>query len=191
MIRYRRICSKDNDFLSNATTTKFQLISRGYDYKQITKIINTLVCTPRSNFLEYKDKKTYIKNDTFILSKLFDFNINNTKIINNSLVSLSEKFTVLKHIKTNFVNKIQPNLGALLINNIFSYKFNLKFFNYIKCKEGECKICEFSLNLKYIYNKDFFLPVSSFASCESISIIYFIFCSKCNAYYIGELKKDI
>jgi hypothetical protein len=89
LIRYRRICSKDNDFLSNATRTKFQLVSRGYDYDKINKIIDTLASTPRSVFLSYKNKKSFIKNDTLILSKLFDFNLNNTSLINNSINSLS------------------------------------------------------------------------------------------------------
>ena len=59
------------------------------------------------------------------------------------------------------------------------------------CGEIGCKICEYSLKLKYIYNKDFFLPVSSFSSCSSISFIYFIFCTKCHAYYIGESKRSV
>jgi len=46
LIRYRMIFSKDYDFLSNASTTKFNLVSRGYDYYKITKIINTLTTTP-------------------------------------------------------------------------------------------------------------------------------------------------
>ena len=150
LIRYRRICSKDNDFLSNATRTKFQLVSRGYDYDKINKIIDTLASTPRSVFLSYKNKKSFIKNDTLILSKLFDFNLNNTSLINNSINSLSEKFNILKHIKYNIINKIQPNLGAILVNNIFSYKFNLRFFNFVKCNREGCRICEYSLDLKYI-----------------------------------------
>ncbi len=171
LIRYRRICSDTNVFLLQALTVKIQLVSRGYDYNKITKVINTLASTPRISFLEYKVKRKYQKPNTFFISKFFDFNLNNNKIITNSLTNLGVKHDLINYFKPNIVSKIQPNLGALLINNIFSYNFNLKFFNYVKCKEAGCEICELSLNVKYLYFKDFLLPISSFSSCSSIEII--------------------
>ncbi len=191
LVRYRRICSDTNVFLLQANTVKIQLVSRGYDYDKITKITNSLAATPRANFLEYKEKKKFNTPNTFVVSKFFDFNLNDNTPFIKSLSNLGQKHSLINYFKTNIVSKIQPNIGAILINNIFSYNFNLKFYNYVKCDEVGCEICDLSLNIKYLYFKDFFLPISSFSSCTSSEIIYFIFCTKCNSFYIGESSRTV
>ncbi len=190
LIRYKRICSDNNNFLKIASETRSQLITRGYDPIKISKLINTLSLQPRSKFLDYKIKTNYIISNTLYVGELFDFNTKTKKgYLYNTFNSLKEKYNILNYFKTNMFNKIQPSLGAMLGNNIFSSVFNLQTFNYVKCDDKRCGICEYSMDVKFIHQNKFFLPISSSSSCTSNEFIYFIYCDICNAYYIGESKR--
>ncbi len=189
-IRYKRISSQNSDFLKTSTETRLQLISRGDNPKKITKVINTLALLPRSNFLDYKTKNNYINSNTIYVGELFDFYINTKKgFLNSTINSLKEKYQLLKHFKTNKFNTIQPSIGSIMINNIFSVAFNLKTYKYSKCDNAKCKICKYSLNISFLYQNEFFLPISSSSSCNSKEFIYFIYCNLCNSFYIGESKR--
>jgi len=133
LIRYKRICSDNSNFLKIASETRSQLITRGYDPIKISKLINTLSLQPRSKFLDYKIKTNYIISNTLYVGELFDFNTKTKKgYLYNTFNSLKEKYNILNYFKTNMFNKIQPSLGAMLSNNIFSSVFSLQTFNYVK-----------------------------------------------------------
>ncbi len=87
-----------------SSDSKKQLVSRGYDYNKITKAINTLASTPRVSFLEYKVKRKYQKPNTFFVSKFFDFNLNNSKAITNSLTNLGVEHGLINYFKPNIVS---------------------------------------------------------------------------------------
>jgi len=191
-IRYKRISSHNSDFLKTSTKTRLQLISRGYNPEKITKVINTLSLLPRSTFLEYKTKNNYISSNTIYVGELFDFNISTKKgFLNNTINKLKEKYNLLNYFKANKFNNIQPSIGSIMINNIFSFAFNIKTFKYSRCDKAGCRICKYSLDLSFIYQNEFFLPISSSSSCNSKEFIYFIYCNLCYSFYIGESKRFV
>ena len=66
-IRIRRICSNDIDYYFFTRKLILQLLSRGYDYKNLVSIQLSIGNLPRKSFLDYKIKVS----DTFKDSKTF------------------------------------------------------------------------------------------------------------------------
>ena len=86
---------------------------------------------------------------------------------------------------------MQPNISSILIHKIFSYNFNFINKKYKRCTQKDCLICKYSNEQSYLKLNNFFLPISTNASCNSSKIIYIIKCNKCNFYYIGESKRTV
>ena len=194
LIRIKRICTSLVDFLYFSNKILIQLKSRGYEVKKVLKTIRTLAILPRSDFLEYKTRTNHLSTDfkkiNIFICKFYDNNLSNINTsLQKILLNLCDKYSLFKFIKFNIVSKMQPSLGAMIINGIFSQNFSMKFFNYKKCNKTSCKLCIYSDNSKYLYlpkNGNFFLPITTNATCTSSQIVYIIKCIKCNVFYIGE-----
>ena len=88
---------------------------------------------------------------------------------------------------------MQNNPSSLLVHN---FKFpHINTFIFKRCGNIDCKTCLFSNNNDKIFlTKKFMLPISSESNCQSKNIIYIIYCSFCNTFYIGQsidIKKRI
>jgi hypothetical protein len=66
-IRIRRICTNDIDYYFFTRKLIFQLLSRGYDYKNLISIKLSIGNLPRKSFIDYKIKSS----DNFKNSKTF------------------------------------------------------------------------------------------------------------------------
>ena len=63
---------------------------------------------------------------------------------------------------------MQPNIGAILIHNIFSFNFNLKNLKFLNCNNINCNICIFSSKSNTIKLKDNIkIPISCSSNCSS------------------------
>ncbi len=192
-IRIRRINSCIVNYYYFSTKIANQLASRGYDINTMNKTINNIASRSRNKLLEYKEKKDY-KKDNIILCRYFDFNFLDLNFnLLNSLDNLSHKFNVISLNKFQIVSKMQPNIGAIIINNISSFIFDNNKFKYSSCLFKNCKVCNYGTTVKYFLelNNNIRLFFKNNSNCKSVKFVYIIRCTKCSFYYIGQSSKSV
>jgi hypothetical protein len=186
-IRIRRICTFLCDYLYFSNIISNRLLKRGYDKSLIWKNLTMVANIKRDSLLEYKPKKQEIDFEkSFIFKYEFNKNISNFKeIIKKAFNSFKENHTKYRDHNIFLVNKMQNNLSSILIHN---FKYPKIYKNrYKKCLVKNCKTCEFSNNRTFInLTNNFILPISENTSCNSKNVIYIIFCSFCNTFYLGQ-----
>ena len=193
-IRIRRICSKYNDFIYFTSIIKKQLLERGYDFNTINKVFTMVSNLDKEKLLLYKDKKNLDYKNNFIFKTVFDLNLyNQADIIKKSFENLKNDDERFKKFDIIVVNKCQLNLSSLLIHNFKFPRVDKQYFRV--CNNSNCFTCKFS-NKNYHLNlgENLILPIFDNSSCDSINLVYIIFCNKCNCYYIGQtnnIKKRI
>ena len=186
LIRAKRTCSKFNKFIYFASTISQQLVNRGYDRKLIDKTFFMVSKLDRYKLLEYKVKDSINFNETFILRNNFDNNIVNfKKVAHRAFDTFKKDFPQFSNNKLLIINRMQNNLSSLLVHN---FKFPIISKNYYEsCEKLNCQTCIYSNKKEKIFLTDnFILPIFSNSSCNSENLIYFIFCSFCNTFYIGQ-----
>jgi hypothetical protein len=188
LIRAKRTCSKFNKFIYFASTISQQLVNRGYDRKLIDKTFFMVYKLDRNKLLEYKTRESINFNETFVLRNNFDNNIVNfKKLAHRAFENFKEDFPQFSDNKLLIINKMQNNLSSLLVHD---FKFPSVSKNcYNSCRDLKCKTCIFSNKKEKIFlTENFILPIFSNSSCNSKDLIYFIFCSFCNTFYVGQTK---
>ena len=189
-IRAKRICSKFIKFIYFGSIISNQLISRGYDKRLVEKIFTMVSKLDRESLLLYKHKKGINFENTFLLKNKYDNNVCNFKKLAYKAFDFFKKENLIfKDHKLMIINTMQNNLSSLLVHN-FKFPYINTFF-YKRCENLECKTCLFSNNNEKVsLTKKFMLPISCESNCQSKNIIYIIYCSFCNTFYIGQ-SKDI
>ena len=190
--RIRRICSSYIDYLHFSRLLLIQLLKRGYKLEIISGIIRSIGNVERNSLLPYKDKNQN-KFLTHSSCKLFIEYDNCNFFFNYYLSYLFKRLTLNNTYKFNkklvIINKVQTNIGALLIHG---FKLNKSTKNHYKdCENRNCFICMFSSKYFYLNINNFFLPFQNLSSCNSYGIIYIICCFKCNCFYIGESGRSV
>ena len=152
-IRIRRICSSFIDYLSNSHNLLIHLLKKGYCYKKISGIARQVGELDRSSLLPYKNKEKNVVNTKLKMFFNFDKNLFNfKKIVYDSFFKIkvdSDHTEFFKNKNLLFVNKINQNLGSILIHNFKFESKNEKFFCK-KCSILNCKICNFLFESFYI-----------------------------------------
>ena len=189
-IRAKRICSKLIKFIYFGSVISDQLISRGYERNLIDKIFTMVSRLDRDSLLLYKKRKNINFENTFLLKNRYDNNVNNFKeIAYKAFDTFKEENVIFKDHKLMIVNTMQNNLSSILVHN-FKYPY-IKSSSFKHCENLDCKTCLFSnFNEKVFLTKNFILPIPCDSDCESKNVIYIIYCSFCNTFYIGQ-SKDI
>ena len=156
----------------------------------IDKIFTMVSKLDRDSLLLYKKRKNINFENTFLLKNRYDNNVNNFKeIAYKAFDTFKEENVVFKDHKLMIVNTMQNNLSSILVHN-FKYPY-IKSFSFKRCENLDCKICLFSnVNEKVSLTNNFILPISCESTCHSKNLIYIIYCSFCNTFYIGQ-SKDI
>jgi hypothetical protein len=187
-IRIRRICSEISDFIYFSSIIRKQLLNRGYDKILIDKIFTMVLKLDREELIKYKDKKHIDFEKFFYVKWEFDINILNfKKIAHRAFESFKTEFPLFNNHKLLIINSMQRNLSSIMAHN-FPFPCFYKN-NYSKCKNKKCNTCKFSQFKDMIYLKEkFILPIVAKSSCNSKDLIYIIFCSYCNFFYIGQTK---
>ena len=138
-----------NVFYYFSTKIALQLSSRGYNFDLMCLVITSTGRIDRQKLLEYKIKNDF-KKDNILLCKLYDVNLLNLNFnLLNSIDNLSSKFSIIKDFSFHFINKVQPNIGSIFINNIPSLLFNSQRFSYYYCNNNPCNICHFAVISSY------------------------------------------
>ena len=188
-IRIRRICSNYLDYLYFSSLLIIQLCKRGYDIDVVSKIAKQVGDNDRNKLLPYKKRPNKDRNENMFF--FFKFN-SFCKELKRHLVSAFENTRndnrCMMNNKLFVVNKIDTNIGSLLIHNAKLPDYDKKY-KYTKCKKSNCKICKYSTNNYYLKDKQFILPIMSHSNCNSEEIVYIIKCNRCSVYYIGESKR--
>ena len=193
-IRIRRICSSLTDFFFFSNKVLIQLKSRGYVFKSTQKMLHSIALLNRNVLLEYKNRINTKSNNNFFVSYFFDNNFLNIKNdLKRYINNLSPTYIFKKNTNITFIQKMQPNIGALTNNFIPSYIFDIKKFRYRMCMKVNCIICKFSLNINYLFLpnfNNFFLKIYNNKNCNTNNLVHVIKCIKCDAFYIGETGRS-
>jgi hypothetical protein len=190
-IRLRRNNSRLFNYFYHANKLILNLRDRGYSYEILRKTARMVSHLKRDDLLKYKDKSNsfgLIDNKTFIFKTNFDNSLSEThKCIQNAFHKVSNENVKLNSTKLKIINKIQPNLGAILINN-FKLPKIIKYF-CSSCCLNYCKLCRFiKKDYKITINDNCTIPIVNNSNCNAKFCIYFIFCKKCKKFYVGETK---
>jgi hypothetical protein len=190
LIRIRRICTHLTDFVYFSSVLIKNLTNRGYDKSLLDKIFTMVMNLDREKLLQYKTRKNSIDfSKNLIFRNTFEKNAKDVK------KALKSAFNNLKTFDKRFENssifviqKMRNNLSSLLIHGLRPQKNDL--CSYKKCGNRECKTCKYSLpnNSLHITNT-FNLTSFSDSSCNSKNLIYIIYCSFCDSFYIGQTKE--
>jgi hypothetical protein len=152
-IRIRRICSNYLDYLYFSSLLIIQLCKRGYDIDVVSKIAKQVGDNDRNKLLPYKKRPNKDRNENMFF--FFKFN-SFCKELKRHLVSAFENTRndnrCMMNNKLFVVNKIDTNIGSLLIHNAKLPDYDKKY-KYTKCKKSNCKICKYSTNNYYMKDK--------------------------------------
>lgn len=174
LIRFKRICTQEQDFRDAVKILFKSLRQRGYsrsflrnclDKLDITKEINTKQIIPLIT--------TYSKMSTIINNK-----------VKNNYKTLIDDHQIIQNHRIISAYRRNKNLKDLLVNA------RIKPVQQAQIKSNlRDKFC----NLKYVKNrrdKTIFLISQKF-NLTSQNCVYLLFCAKCGVQYIGETKNSI
>ena len=209
----KRICTYFHDYLFFSRKIFFQLLKRGYNYKMLRKIMNTVSNLNRNEIIPYKNKEDKIRKfqtnnkNKFTFKLPFNINLNDYHIKLNSSFnkairdynSIFSNFSDINNITTLEIEKNNtktiPTLNIiytrnLSISDIFINNFSIKnsFYNfkYKECLDPKCLYCFFAIKNSSIMLNNFPLYVKKDSTCTSLDCIYIIKCSLCNTFYVGK-----
>ncbi len=195
-IRVRRICSSISDYFYNSIKIWKQLKSRGYDSVKVKAIIVQLANQDRGVLLIYKNKVPSEGLELgvvpFIYENIFHKFRENIKICIDKL-ALDFKYMEDYY---NITHKMQPNIGALLINKIPSMLFELTDnYGYKPCNNIKCVVCPFNIKINDLWEFDgrfnSSLIIKNNSNCNSEGCVYIIYCTLCKYFYVGETGRKI
>jgi hypothetical protein len=187
-IRIRRNCTFFSDFLKNASIVSNQLLSRGYDRILVEKAFHMVAFLDRKKLLIYKEKKRIDFRNCIFFKNVFDNNISNINCLTrNVFKNVIKEEEDLKALKIFMVNKMQPNLKLILVNDFKIPQIYKNF--YMKCKKLNCITCKFADTSYYVQlTEKFILPIFDNSNCLTDNCIYFLNCKLCKGIYVGQTK---
>ena len=186
-IRIRRICTICSEFVYFSRLLKDQLIKRGYNSKDLEKVIRMVSKLDRKKLLCYKNRESRTNDNVIIFRHEFDKNIKNFNFIfKSSFNEIFKNDDELKALDLLLVNKMQNNLKSILIHNFKIPTIDKN--NYKRCRDLNCNICMFSNKDYFIKLKSLILPICVDSDCSVEYCVYIIKCNLCNVFYIGQTK---
>ena len=114
--RIRRINSSLIDYYYFSSKIALQLTSRGYEHKDLLKLIDSIAKIDRSLLLKYKEKIDYQKNITLVC-KLYDINL------------LDLNFNLLKNIYNLSQRRTYHRTKGSVSPQIFEKKYSKKSYS--------------------------------------------------------------
>ena len=189
LLRVRRICSEDADFLKRAAELKNYFLKRGFNGALIDKTIEEVRKNKREEVLKYKEK---VRSDRVPFVIQFHPRLRALgKILHKHfhLLKLNERLKKAFPEPSMVAFKRLPNLADQLIHTNSERKQNVEESK--KCGVPRCQCCihfqetnTIEINGRKHFNKNG-------GSCRSENIIYTLRCKKCNKFYIGESQNRL
>ena len=191
-IRLKRICSYYYDYLFFSRKLISQLLKRGYNFISLMKICLTIGNENRDSLICYKDKSINTNKYNTVFKFIINYDLNYIdlkKDFNSETIKLKNDYNWLNNFNFSLLNSSTYNLNSIFINNC---KINVKnnFFETKNCKNFNCKICNFILDIRFLKTfNGFSIPILCNANCTSTNVVYILTCCKCNVYYVGQTKR--
>ncbi len=154
-IRVRRICTSITEYYYNSIKIWTQLKSRGYDSRKVKAIICELANQDRDALLLYKNKKPSENLELGVVPFIYENIFHNFR--ENVMKCLEKLISEFEYIDGyyNMTHKMQPNIGALVINKIPSMLFDINdTMGYIPCNKINCLVCPFNIKIKELWELD-------------------------------------
>ena len=197
-LRIRRICSRDDDFITRIGEFRAYLRSSGYSSKFIDPIIQKVSHLNRIPLLSHSNSVD--QSDRTIFVTTYDprmFNVYDAHSKHKSILSSSSRMSSILPANPLVAMKRPANLGNILIKTrpsaletsaVVSTP-SLPFGHHPCGGDGRCLICKSHLvpDSKVTSTKTgIAYPIKHHLSCNSVNVIYSLTCSKCPFQYIGK-----
>ena len=193
LIRARRICTKESEFIQEAKSIIKTLRQRKYPEEILTKAVKRILEVKREELLIPKTKEE--DNRIRYITTFNPLNPPMRKIICQHVHMLGKmrRNPILPHqIQT--VYRKSSNLRNLLISGIITPK-KKQPYRSIACKETSKKTCMTCERITYTNTVTSFdnitLPIRGQFNCQSTNCIYSLTCHCCGKKYIGESSQTV
>ena len=190
-LRLRRLYSNDEDFKVKVNEISQFFLDRGYPLCVVTTAREKVFKTSRETLL-YKKSSLNVSRKIPLVLKYNQFNSRILSIVRkNYLQYLSNDVDIGKMFENNFIGSFcnEKSLSNHLVKSKLNHVHEIPGtfrFNRTICNTCQFVSCRTSIDT----------PFHSFSirrsfSCVSENIVYCIFCSKCNIYYVGETGRRL
>ena len=186
-IRVRRICSQNEDFLSNCATLSSYFEKRGYKSEDLKKSIKEVSMMPRSKLLEDTEK---IKRDPQLIF-VCDWHPNVARLPS----ALKKHFHLLQNDTA--ANEIFTSVPMVAYRRPRSLK-NILVRNRIRevetpkitepCRKKNCKLCKDIISTDKICNtkRGISIKTEGGGTCQTKNAIYGVICTRCDMICVGQ-----
>jgi len=187
MTRNLRACSVYKDFCFHTLVLCINLLKRGYDKDRLLLIFSEVSVLNRNSLIPYNvknNKKAFFTPNSLTLPRIYTENLADLDKI--FFDTFNKTINVERRFKLNLINKMDYNLGSILINGFSRIKEKLNITK--PC--NDCSVCVNLLGSSSLFIPDFKFKLSMLdpGDCNSDNIIYIIFCNLCDKFYIGETQ---
>ena len=189
-IRVRRICSQNDEFLSNCATLSSFFEKRGYKPEGLKKTIQEVTKIPREKLLEETEK---IKRDPQLI-----FVCNWHPNVSRLPTTLKKHFHLLQNDRkateiftsTPMVAYRRPrSLKNMLVKNAISEDDQPKQRRSTEpCGKGKCKLCKDIAIADEITNskRRITIKAENGGNCQTKNLIYAVICTRCDMICVGQ-----
>ena len=200
LLRVRRICSREEDFLKHSGMILYHFKERGYPVDLLQEALTRVLRIDRNTLLKVSNELSQ-KEDIVALVTTFNPEFSDLgKIIHNNWDLLERSSTTKKLAETKIIisYKRPKNLRDILVRARLP-KLNEEVEdgnhteNVCKNKQGTCRYCN-NLNTTGRIKSTF--SGREYASkhnvcCKSSNLIYCIQCRICQKQYVGQTKNSL
>lgn len=192
MVRARRSCSCDDEFLKNLEEIKNRFQIRGYDKNTINSSLNRATKLDRAATLLDNPKKKSKQKD--LIRPIMSYGSNTgdlSRILKRHWYLLSGDKNIAPHITTSpsITFRRGRTFGGLISP---SYTAQTKKDNWLTVrtkgsyKYGHCSMCRLSRELReFTYNQSPTFVIKTNINCYTRFVVYALIC-KCNKIYVGS-----
>ena len=205
LLRIRRICTREEDFLRNAKKKINEFKSKDYPSEILNEALEKTKNLTRKELIKKKTKAENLekKNETYLTCTFRPNYQKVPKIVKKNLNILARSATTkeLHRSQLKIGYKHPKNLREMLVRAKTDYhpgENSSTDKNKKKCKEARnkcnkknCKYCV-KINISgKISNGDQKYECKKDVTCNSSNVIYCLECKICNMKYIGQTKRKI
>ena len=191
----KRICSENDELISNLSQLKSTLISRGYNEDHINDQFDKVNTIDRETTLRYKEKSHKLMKTPFIttfnkqnpnIKQIIDKNWNLLKLDKQTAKAFIDKPIIAYRRNKN----LRDILGQTTISNNKVKKPQGRPIGYCHpCKPNLKNLCCKQLNntnkITSSKTKTSY-TIRHNSTCKSSHLIYVMHCTKCNIQYVGK-----
>lgn len=184
MLRVRRICSSDSDFLKQSEIMRTHFLKRGFNNDSINAATKEVKEIPRDTLLEYKEKR---KNSRIPFVLQYHPRMRGVSHV------LKKHFSILtssERLKKAFLEppmvafRRLPSLRDILVHTGTNRKEITE--SNSRCKDKRCKTCPNLMEAGTCTINGRNHKTLHGGSCNTTNLIYGLRCKQCDTWYVGE-----